>query len=125
MDFTFDETQEELRKLARSILEERATPERIRAIEESDEGIDRDLWSELARADLLGVALPEDVGGSGHGLLELCVLLEEVGRRVAPVPLYSTVALGALPIAAVASDEQRKRLLAPVVEGTSFLPAAS
>ena len=124
MDFTLNETQEDLRKLARSILEERATPERIRDVESSDEGIDRELWAEFAQADLLGVALPEDVGGSGHGIAELCVLLQEVGRRVAPIPLLSTIGLGSLPIAAFGGADQRKRLLAPVLEGTSLLTAA-
>src|SRR5919106_791057 len=99
MDFTLDETQEDLRRLARSIFDERVTLPRLREVEESEEGIDRDLWAELAKADLLGVALPEEVGGSGHGIMELCVLLEEVGRRVAPIPLYSTIGLGALTIA--------------------------
>ena len=124
MDFTFDETQEDLRKLARSILDERATHDRLRDAEESDAGIDRELWADFAKADLLGVALPEDVGGSGHGLMELAVLLEEVGRRVAPIPLLSTIGLGSLPIAAFGTAEQRKRFLVPVLEGTSFLTAA-
>lgn len=124
MDFTFDETQEDLRKLARSILEERATPERIRDVEATDEGIDRELWTAFAQADLLGVALPEDVGGSGHGIAELCVLLQEVGRRVAPIPLLSTIGLGAFPIARFGSADQRKRFLAPVLDGSTLLTAA-
>lgn len=124
MDFNFDAVQEDLRRLARTIFDERATAERIRAIESTEDGIDRDLWADLARTDLLGIALPEDVGGSGLGLMELCVLLEEFGRRVAPVPLLSTVGLAALPIAHLGTVEQRKRLLVPVLEGTSFLTAA-
>ncbi len=124
MDFTLDETQEDLRRLARSIFDERVTLPRLREVEESDEGIDRDLWAELAKADLLGVALPEEVGGSGHGIMELCVLMEEVGRRVAPIPLMSTIGLGALPIARFGTTEQKKKHLVPVVEGASFLTAA-
>lgn len=123
MDFTLDETQEDLKGLASSILES-ATPDRVGHIEGSEDGIDRELWSEFARADLLGVALPPDVGGSGHGIMELCVLLEEVGRRVAPVPLLSTIGLGALPIAEFGTFDQRKRYLVPVLEGTSLLTAA-
>jgi 3-oxocholest-4-en-26-oyl-CoA dehydrogenase beta subunit len=123
LDFTFDETQEDLRGLARSVLEV-ATPARVRDVEASADGVDREVWAEFARSDLLGVALPEDVGGSGHGIMELAVLLEEVGRRVAPLPLYSTIVLGALPIAEFGTGEQRKRLLVPVLEGTSLLTAA-
>lgn len=123
MDFSFDETQRDLQQLARSILEQ-ATPARVGEAESGDDGIDRDLWLECAKADLLGVALPSDVGGSGHGIMELCVLLQEVGRRVAPVPLYPTVGLGARPIAAFGTAEQRERFLVPVIEGTSLLTAA-
>jgi alkylation response protein AidB-like acyl-CoA dehydrogenase len=123
LDFTFNETQEDIRGLARGILE-KATPARIGEIEATDDAIDRELWDEFARADLLGLALPEDVGGSGHGIMELCVLLEEVGRRVAPIPLYSTIGLGALPIAEFGTTEQRKRFLVPVLEGTTLLTAA-
>jgi alkylation response protein AidB-like acyl-CoA dehydrogenase len=124
LDFTFDETQEDVRVLARMVFDEMATPERIRDIERTEDGIDRELWAELARSELLGVALPEDVGGSGHGVMEMGVLLEEMGRRVAPIPLLSTLGFAALPIAALGTDDQRKRLLVPVVEGTSFLTAA-
>lgn len=124
MDFTLDEAQEDLRRLARTIFDERATPERIKEVEASEQRVDRDLWADLARTDLLGIALPEDVGGSGLGLMELCVLLEEFGRRVAPVPLLSTIGLAALPIAHLGTAEQRKRFLVPVLEGTSFLTAA-
>ena len=85
MDFSYSETQSDLKSLASDILE-RATPARVGEMEASDDGIDRELWAEFARADLLGVPLPEDVGGSGHGISELCVLLEEVGRHVAPLP---------------------------------------
>ena len=72
-------------------------PERIAAVEQSDERIDRDLWQALADADLLGLAVPESDGGAGYGLMELCLLLEAQGNVVAPVPLWATLVLGALP----------------------------
>src|SRR5947208_14854509 len=106
------------------LFDDMAKPARIREIERTDDAVDADLWAELARSQLLGVALPEDVGGSGHGIMELAVLLEEMGRRTAPVPLISTIGLAALPIAAFGTAEQGKRYLVPVVEGTSILTAA-
>ena len=124
MDFGFDEVQDDVRVLSRTVFDEMATPVRVGEVERTDDGIDREIWAELARSELLGVSLPEEVGGSGHGIMELCVLLEEVGRRVVPVPLLSTVALGAFPIAKFGTTEQRKRFLVPVVEGTSLLTAA-
>ena len=75
MDFGFDATQLEISTLASDILRELATPERVRDAEAGEESIDRDLWMHLARADLLGVALPTDVGGSGYGIMELGALL--------------------------------------------------
>ena len=124
MDFGFDETQDDIRLLARDVFDAMATPVRVGEVEQTDDAIDRDVWAELARSELLGVSLPEDVGGSGHGIMELGVLLEEAGRRVVPVPLLSTIALGAFPIARFGTAEQRKRYLVPVLEGTSLLTAA-
>src|SRR5439155_8605467 len=85
---------------------------------------DRDLWSELAKAGLVGIALPEDAGGGGFGILEASLALEEIGRTVAPVPYLATVVLGALPIAEFGSDAQRRRLLPGVAEGSTVLTAA-
>jgi alkylation response protein AidB-like acyl-CoA dehydrogenase len=124
LDFSFDETQDDVRLLARDVFDTMATPARIGEVEQSGDAIDRDVWAELARSELLGVSLPEDVGGSGLGIMELCALLEEVGRRVVPIPLLSTIALGAFPIARFGTAEQRKRYLVPVLEGTSLLTAA-
>jgi alkylation response protein AidB-like acyl-CoA dehydrogenase len=124
MDFTLDDVQRELRDLGRKILDERVTPERLKELEESGAPYDERCWTDLADTNLLGVALPEDVGGSGYGLMELCVLLEEVGRHVAPVPLLAAVGMGAIPIAELGTAEQRARFLPPVVEGRSLLTAA-
>ena len=124
MDFTFNETQDDLRILVRQVFDEMAPPARVGEVEQTDDGIDRELWAELARSEILGVSLPEDVGGSGHGIMELCVLLEDVGRRVVPIPALSTLVMGALPIVTFGTLEQRKRHLVPVLEGRSLLTAA-
>lgn len=124
MDFSHSEEQSALRELARKILEEQATPERIREIERSEERLDRALWRELAKANLLGAALPERFGGSGYGFFELCMLLEEVGRAVAPIPAWPTLVLGALPIAEFGSEEQQRRFLPGVATGEIVLSAA-
>ena len=124
MDFTFDDVQRDLRDLARKILGEQVTTERLLELEDASEPFDRRVWKQLADANLLGVPLPEAFGGSGYGLMELCVLLEEVGRHVAPLPLLATVGLGALPIAELGTDEQRRRYLPAVIAGGSLLSAA-
>jgi alkylation response protein AidB-like acyl-CoA dehydrogenase len=124
MDFEFSPEQEALRDLARSICQDHATPDRLKAIERDSEGIDRDLWTALARANLLGVALPEAFGGSGLGLTELCLLLEQVGAAVAPVPVWPALVLGALPVAEFGSAAQRERWLPRVAAGDAILTAA-
>lgn len=123
MDFTFTEDQEAIAKLARQRFEVRATPEHLSEIEAGEVRYDETLWKELASADLLGLALPEEVGGSGHGFLEVAVLLSEVGWSVAPVPVYATLALGAEPIARYGTREQQERHLPGVIEGTRILSA--
>src|SRR5262249_18014305 len=82
--------QEALRDLGRTIREDHVTHERLKAVEREPDWFDRRTWSELAKAKLLGVAVPEAHGGAGLGLIELCLLLEQVGRTVAPIPLFST-----------------------------------
>jgi alkylation response protein AidB-like acyl-CoA dehydrogenase len=119
VDFTFSEDQDSLRGLAAQIFTDQATPERSKAAEDSGDPYDRDLWAALADANLLGLCLPEDVGGSGYGLVELGIVLEEAGRHVARVPL-----LGALPVARFGSAAQRPQWLPGVSDGRIILTAA-
>jgi alkylation response protein AidB-like acyl-CoA dehydrogenase len=123
MDFTFSEEQEAIAKVARQRFEGRAVPERLTELEAGEVRYDEALWKELASADLLGVALPEAVGGSGHGFLELGVLLAELGWSVAPVPVYATLVLGADPIARHGTPQQQERYLPGVIAGTRLLTA--
>lgn len=123
MDFTFTEEQETVAKVARQLFEHRATPEHLAELEAGEVRYDAGLWRELASADLLGISLPESVGGSGHGFLELALLLAEVGWSVAPAPVYATLLLGADTIARYGDDAQRQRYLPPVIDGSSLLTA--
>jgi alkylation response protein AidB-like acyl-CoA dehydrogenase len=123
MDFSFTEVQDDLRGLARKILEQRVTPERLKELEAGSERVDRDTWAALAKADLLGIALPEEYGGGGYGPLELGVVLSEVGRHVAPVPMLAT-ALATVPLAKFGTDELKQRVLPAVITGTTVITAA-
>jgi alkylation response protein AidB-like acyl-CoA dehydrogenase len=123
MDFTFTEVQDDLRGLARRILEQKVTVERLKELEAGTERVDRETWAELAKANLVGIALPESVGGSGYGVMELGVVLAEVGRAVAPVPMLAT-AIAAAPIAHWGNDALAQRVLPGVVDGRSFITAA-
>jgi hypothetical protein len=124
MNFAYSDDQKALAELTRKILTDLATNERIGVIEKSDDGFDRELWQELAKANLLGACLPEAYGGSGLGVIELCCLLEEIGRAVAPVPFWATLALGALPIAEFGSKAQKDAYLPGVISGEIVLTGA-
>ena len=124
MDFTFNEAMTAVSGLAKKIFTDRVTPPVLKTIEAEDDRFHRALWKDLATSGLLSTAIPEADGGSGHGLLELCALLEQAGASVAPVPLWATLVLGALPIAKFGTAEQRKRLLTGVGSGDTILTAA-
>jgi 3-oxocholest-4-en-26-oyl-CoA dehydrogenase beta subunit len=124
MDFTLTDEQRAVADLATQLLGDQSTAARLKELEATDEVFDRDLWAKLAEANLLGVAIPEAQGGLGLGPVELGLLLEQVGRTTAAVPVLATLAYGAAPIAAFGTEAQRDALLPPVVAGTSVLTAA-
>jgi 3-oxocholest-4-en-26-oyl-CoA dehydrogenase beta subunit len=123
MDFSLTEDQLELQQLARTILEREVTVDRLKAAADGD-GVDAQAWRALADAGLVGIALPDDVGGAGLGLVELSLVLEQIGRHVAPVPLWSTVCLGALAVDRFGTHDQRREILPGVVTGDVGLTAA-
>jgi hypothetical protein len=123
MDFSLSEEQQEVRDLARKILEDACSQDRLRQAEASAEGVDLELWRELARSNLLGVGLPEAFGGSDLGFFTTCLLLEEIGRTVAPVPALATLVMAALPIARFGTPAQQQRWLPGVVSGEVILSA--
>lgn len=124
MDFSFTDDQNAIRDLANQIFGDRASDEFLLAFSRTDETYDEQLWQTLAEQGLLGVAVPESAGGTGLGLIELCLVLEEQGRRVAPVPLYASLVLGGLPIAEFGSEEQQQRWLPALAAGQSRFSAA-
>lgn len=123
MDFHLDEELLAVQGLARDILTDRAGTDRVRAVEQTATRVDDLLWAELAKAGLLGIALPEEHGGADLGLGGLCVLLEEQGRTVAPVPLWSA-GVAAMAVAAHGTDAQRSSLLPGLADGSLRLTLA-
>jgi len=97
MDFDLSEDQLALRDGARELLDGLAPPTRVRTVVDAGGGIDHGLWKAMVEQGWTAVEVPEEVGGLGLGTVEVAVLLEEIGRHVAPVPFASTLlALGAL-----------------------------
>lgn len=123
MDFTFTAEQDEAATLAAQILADRATNERMTAVERGGDRFDRDLWAELGAAGLLSLALPEEYDGAGLGLIELCRVLVEVGRTVAPVPLAAHGPASRV-LAELGSAEQKATWLPRAATGAVVLTAA-
>lgn len=124
MDFTLSDDQTAIVELAARILGDRCTPEALAAAEAGGHRFDPELWRLLAEADLLGLCLPEADGGGGYGVLEAALLCQEVGRTAAPVPLWATLCLGALPVARHGDEALRAALLPRVADGSLVLTAA-
>jgi acyl-CoA dehydrogenase len=124
VDFTLTDEQQAIADLAHRILSEQLPPEALRMLEQTDGWFADDVWAALGQADLLGIALPEADGGGGYGIFEACLIAEQIGRTVAPVPYLSSVVASALPVAQFGTDAQRRRLLPGVIAGTATLTLA-
>lgn len=119
MNFDFSDDQKQLRDQARRYLAEKCPPKAVREVLDGNAPYDRVLWKGLAEMGFLGVAIPEDYGGSGAGHLELCVIAEEIGRALAPVPFSSTVYLAAEALLLAGSEAQKKKWLPMIASGTA------
>ena len=117
MDFGFNEEQEMLRATARKFLENECTSEFVRKRMAEDAGVTEEFWMKLAEQGWLGLIYDEEYGGSGLGIVDLTVLMEEMGRAVMPGPFFSTVLLGGLTIKESGSPAQKKEWLGKIAAG--------
>ncbi|WP_024517713.1 acyl-CoA dehydrogenase family protein [Bradyrhizobium sp. Tv2a-2] len=120
MNFDFSDEQKQLRDEARKFLTEKCSPKAVRAVLDGKASYDRELWQGLAEMGFLGVAIPENYGGAGAGHLELCVIAEEMGRALAPVPFSSTVYLAAEALLIAGSDVQKQKWLPKIAKGEAI-----
>ncbi|HEY3970643.1 MAG TPA: acyl-CoA dehydrogenase family protein [Solirubrobacteraceae bacterium] len=118
MDFGLSADQREIQRTARELLAERARPERVREHAEGGR-LDETLWRELCELGWPGIAIAEEYGGQGLGLVELSILCEELGRTLAPVPLLGCVSASVL-IEQAGSAEQRERWLPGLASGETI-----
>jgi alkylation response protein AidB-like acyl-CoA dehydrogenase len=116
MYFDLTDEQQAIKATAHDFLASRFKSERIREIAASDSGFDESGWKEMAELGWAGLALPEEWGGQGLGIVDLAVLFEELGYALAPSPLLSNTIVG-LALSVGGSDEQKERWLRPLAEG--------
>ena len=120
MNFDFSDDQKQLRDQARKFLAEKCPPKAVRTVLDGKAPYDQALWKGLAEMGFLGVAIPEEFGGAGAGYLELCVIAEEMGRALAPVPFSSTVYLAAEAILLAGSEAQKQKWLPKLASGEAI-----
>ena len=116
MYFDLTDEQQAIKSTAREFLAARYKSERIRELAESEHGFEQADWEEMAELGWPGLALPEEWGGQGLGVVDLAVVFEEMGFALAPSPLLSTTVAG-LALAMNGTDEQRERWLRPLAGG--------
>ena len=115
MNFDLNDEQQEIKRTAHEFLASRYKPEKVRELAEA-RSYDDALWKEISELGCPGIAIAENDGGQGLGMVELAVLLEEAGIACAPTPLLGTAG-AALIISAAGSDEQRAEWLPKLASG--------
>jgi alkylation response protein AidB-like acyl-CoA dehydrogenase len=124
MDFSLTDTQQMLRDTATRLIRERYGFESRAKLLASPDGFSREMWSTFAELGLLGVEIPEGLGGIGGTFQDLAIVLEAFGRGMVVEPYLPTVVLGAGLLRAAGNQEQQSQLLPRVVEGKMFLAFA-
>ena len=117
MNFEFSDDQKMIKEEANKFLTDKCDSTEVRRILDGDEPFHPELWQSVAELGWLGTAIPEEYGGLGLGYLELCVIAEELGRAVTPIPFASTVYLFAEAILIAGSEEQKAKYLPKVAAG--------
>jgi alkylation response protein AidB-like acyl-CoA dehydrogenase len=120
MNFDFSDDLKQLRDQARRFLTEQCPPAVVRRALDGDEPYAAALWREIANMGWIGAAIPEQYGGAGLGYEGLCVLAEEVGRAVAPVPFASCAYLAAEAILLAGTEAQKRHYLPGLADGSSI-----
>ena len=121
MNFDFSDAQKALKQQTRGFLRaacDTTVPRRV--LEDEDEPFARDLWQQICANESPGIAIPEEYGGIGFGYLELCVVAEELGRAIAPVPFSSSVYLATEAVLLAGSEDQKQRLLPKLAAGETI-----
>ena len=123
MNFGFTEEQELLRKTARDFLADHAPIKRAREVMEGPESQAPEIWSEMAELGWMGLAIPETYGGADLSMIELAIVLEALGRSLAPVPFLPTM-IAACALHEVGSESQRREWLPRIAAGETVATLA-
>lgn len=124
MDFEFNDEQLALRNLAEKTLGNECPAEEVRNLMEMDDGYSEGHWATMAEQGWMGVTIPEEYDGLGLGVIDLIVIMEEMGASLCPSPFFATVVLGAQAILRGGNEKQKKEYLSRVSAGDIKLTLA-
>ena len=125
MNFAFSDEQEELRRSVRRFMEDRSPVAEVRRLMETEDGFDRDVWSQMAnQLGLQSLVIPEAYGGAGFSFVEMAVVLEETGAALFGAPLLSTVALAATALMSSDDEPAKADLLPGIASGDTIATVA-
>ena len=124
MDLALTETQEMLKRLARDFLAQEFPISLLREMEADEKGYSPDVWRKMAETGLINTAIPEELGGAGGDLMDLGVILGEMGRGLYIGPFFSTIVLGGLTLMYGGSDEQKRGMIPSLAQGQILLSLA-
>jgi len=124
MDLGLSESQQMLKNSAREFLQKECPHTYVREMEVNEAGYTPEFWKQMAEMGWMGLALPEEYGGTSGSFLDLCVLLEEMGRALVPGPFFSDIVLGALTILDAGSPAQKQQHLPKIVAGEEIATLA-
>lgn len=120
MNFDFSDDQKLLKEQVRRLLQDKCSLGRVRAVLEGDESYAQDVWRGLCDLGVAGAAISEDYGGAGLGALELCVIAEELGRSVAPVPFSSSIYFASEALRLYGRADQKDTWLSRLASGSAI-----
>ncbi len=124
MDFHYSDEQVMLRDGARRFLDEQCSTDQVRIVMDSDAGYDAELWKGMADQGWTAMHIPETYGGAGFSFAETVILLQEMGRSLAPVPYLSSAVLAAEAILRAGSEDQKSRWLPAIAAGEAIATLA-
>src|SRR5579884_284374 len=125
IQFAFTEEQEQFRSTLRRFLTDRSPTTEVRRLMATDQGYDETVWRQLTEElGLPGIHIPEQFGGAGFGMVELCIVAEELGRALLCAPYFSTAVMAANAILNGGDEAQKSKLLPDIASGARLATLA-
>lgn len=125
IQFAFTDEQEQFRSALRRFLNDKSPTTEVRRLMDTAEGYDPEVWRQLSQALALpGIHIPEQYGGAGFGMVELCIVTEELGRALLCAPYFSTAVLAANAIMNAGTEAQKSSLLPDLASGARLATLA-